>query len=128
MINDKLFGGEIPIVGIKAVNQVVFNEVKRVAEQMLKHVPDEIKFGIIASNIKIAIIADAHHQRLTQLPEYNDLDKSWDVHEGVGATFHTKTQSIGEINITCRDAVPKREESVFIHEFAHVIYDIGLGY
>jgi len=142
-ISGQSFHGTIPIVGSMLVNQQSFQLTKIIAENMLKNVPDPIKFGLIASYIKIVIVADKEKQRITELPEYFEAVKTTDLNsmegknfinslnnkdQAEGATFYSHTTAISEENIMCDSLSDHPNESLFVHEFSHTIFTIGIGY
>jgi len=75
----------------------------------------EVRLGIIGRD-----------QVVTDMPEFNDLSKSfpetdWDGPRGIGASIAIPFMAVGEENVLCDVNQPQLGEDILLHEFAHVL-------
>lgn len=127
-VSGKKFEGVIPIVGVSLIDKRVFDQIEYTLKNVLRTVPSSITFGVLASYVKIAIIADDHWQKLTDLPDFKMLPERFQEAGGVGPTYTIPTQAIAETNAGCLVPNPRNPENVLIHEIAHTLSVTGLGY
>lgn len=82
----------------------------------------EIAANLAAEGCRFVIIPDG--VGITRLPEYSNLDKSWDQYRGLGGLY----ASAGEENLMNYPSDPYRgEESIALHEWMHSVHFEGIG-
>ncbi len=90
----------------------------QIAEQMLEH---ELIIGVVAED-----------EGITELPEYaflrDDPVTDWDARSrGFGGNVQVPLMSGAEENLLCYETDPYLGESIFVHEFAHTMKDMGIA-
>ena len=124
-----LDGFGVPIVSSEKVEDKAFFVVRNLMERMLSERPDVIE-PMIEGKIRVAIMAD--EEVTTDIPEHADLyevfpETDWNTRaRGLGATLVRPATSVGEENLLGFVGDPYVGESIFIHEFAHTIHEIGI--
>jgi len=118
----------IPIIGGAAVPDTAFMQVTAIIKGMLAARPD-ILDQMARHNIKVGILGT--DDVTTDLPEYaflkDDTWTDWDARaRGLGATLAVPLTSGAEENLLCLASDPYKGESIFLHEFAHSIKDLGI--
>lgn len=81
-----------------------------------------------AGGIHVAVLAQS--EKLTDIPEYRDLDTAfpgtnWDALRGVGATADRPVASAGEENLLCLQSDPKQGESELVFTFG-ISMELGI--
>ncbi|MBX3441640.1 MAG: hypothetical protein KF774_04475 [Planctomyces sp.] len=117
----------IPIIASGDVSDVALQEAGHLVMKMLEHRPD-VAAAIAESGVRIAIMAP--NQFTTDIPEHSDLTPAayWNRRaRGLGATHVRPAVSCGEENLLCLPGDPYAAENILIHEFGHVIHQIGMG-
>jgi hypothetical protein len=116
----------IPIVASAKVSPFALQEARYLVANELD------RRGDIAEAIaeaKVRIVVMAANEYTTDVPEHADLmpREYWNLRaRGLGATPARPAISCGEENLLELKGDPYRGENILIHEFAHVIHQIGL--
>jgi hypothetical protein len=117
----------LPFVASAKVDPRALQEAVWLARRMLRSRP-EIARAMGANNVRVAIMDVG--EVTTDVPEHSDLEPKgyWDMRaRGLGATPHRPAVSAGEENLLTYPGDPYATESIFIHEFAHAIHEMGLS-
>lgn len=117
----------IPIVASSKTADAALEEARFLIGKMLEHRP-EIAEAIAKTKVRVAIMA--HDEFTTDIPEHSDLTPAayWNQRaRGLGATSERPAVSCGEENLLCLKGDPYAAENIFIHEFGHVIHEIGMA-
>lgn len=120
----------LPIVSSERVPDSALVEAKRIAEEMLKNLPDATK-AMIKNRVRIAIMAK--DEQTLDIPEHSDLQRAfpqtdWNKRaRGLGATKERPAISAAEENLLKYPEDRYRGECIFIHEFSHAIADMGVA-
>jgi hypothetical protein len=111
----------IPVLGSDAPDPRSLQLACQLVQEMISERAD-VRDALIASKVTFAIVATA--ERTTEIPEYRDLPREYDVRaRGLGG----HTGLCAEESILCdRDNDPWRGESICVHEYAHTIAIYGL--
>ena len=123
--------GGIPVVSSNLVPDRALEWVRYQAMIMSGLRPD-VTQAMIDRQTRIAIMADS--EVTTDIPEHSDLyvafpGTDWDTRaRGLGATVIRPASSAAEENVLCYSADVYRDESIFIHEFAHTMDVMGLQF
>ena len=122
-----LDGGGIPLVASRFVNDEAMVQAAYIMERMTSRTPQAIA-KIIDKHVRIGIVG--RHENITDMPECRDWNTrwpgtNWDTRgRGYGATDDFPIMTCGEENIIkiteYKEMYP--EESIMVHEFAHVVY------
>lgn len=115
-----------PIVSSEKVSDRAFHEAAYLIGKMLGERQD-ILDAIIEQKIRLAIMAPSEYT--TDIPEHSDLKPAayWNKRaRGLGATLERPAVSVGEENLLGYKGDPYAVESIFVHEFAHVIHQFGI--
>ena len=118
--------GGFPIVSSTKVADAALLEAAYLIDRMLEG-RDDIRDAIIASRTRLAVMAPT--ELTTDIPEHSDLTPKeyWDRRaRGLGATDIRPAVSCGEENLLCCTGDPYSTENILVHEFAHVIHQMGL--
>lgn len=116
----------LPIIGSASVSDKAFYKAREIILMMLKKSP-AIKAKMIENNARIAIIGK--DQELTDLPEYNNMDKSINQRaRGLGGWIDLPLTSCAEENVLGLSTDRYAGEDILIHEFAHAIHMLGLSF
>lgn len=120
----------LPIVSSENVPDAALIEAHRMAREMLRRIP-EVRKRLIRNQIRIAIMAE--REQTLDIPEHADLQRAFPQTDwnrrarGLGATRERPAISAAEENLLGYYNDRYRGESIFIHEFAHTIFDLGLS-
>ena len=120
--------GGLPIVSSSKVADCALLEAAWLINQMLDG-RNEIRRAIIRSDVKVRVAIMATTEFTTDLPEHSDLKPKpfWDKRaRGLGATAERPAVSCGEENLLCYPGDPYVTENILIHEFGHVIHEVGM--
>jgi len=116
----------IPILSSDAVSEAARHEAAHLLTRMLDGRPD-LAAAIVKNNIRLAIMAPTEFT--TDVPEHRHLEppEFWNRRaRGLGATREAPAVSCGEENLLGLAGDPYATENILIHEFAHVIHQMGL--
>jgi hypothetical protein len=122
--------GGLPIVSSEKVPDAALVEAHRLASKMLERIP-EVREAMVRNRTRVAIMAQS--EVTTDIPEHSDLNRAfpntdWNQRaRGLGATKQRPAVSAAEENLLQYPTDRYRGESIFIHEFAHAIMDMGLA-
>lgn len=89
---------------------------------------EDLRRAIIGNRVRVVV--QGVSEMTTAVPEYAELKpaKYWDRRaRGLGATKSIPVQSAGEENLLNYPGDPYSTESIFVHEFAHVIHQMGMN-
>ena len=118
--------GGFPVIASARVRDAALLEAGWIVEQMLTNRSDILE-AITTNGVRLAVMA--HDEFTTDIPEHSDLTPAnyWDRRaRGLGATKVRPAVSCGEENLLCFPGDPYSTENILIHEFAHVIHEIGM--
>ncbi len=116
-----------PIVASSTVSDYALKEAAFLIEKMIGHRPDIVE-ALVKNKVRLAIMAP--DEMTTMIPEHSDLGprEYWDKRaRGLGATKLRPAVSVGEENLLGYRGDPYATESIFIHEFAHAIHQMGVN-
>lgn len=116
-----------PIVASDKVSDYALKEAAFLIDRMIGHRQDVID-AMIENKVRLAIMAP--DEFTTMIPEHSTLEPSayWDKRaRGLGATEERPAVSVGEENLLGYRGDPYGAESIFVHEFAHAIHQMGLN-
>ena len=119
----------LPIVSSEKVPDVALEVARMLVLRMLSKRPD-IQKAMVKNNTRVAVMAKS--EVTTDIPEHSDLYQvfpgtDWNGRcRGVGATVERPVSSCAEENLLGYRDDPYKGESIFIHEFAHTIYNMGI--
>lgn len=116
----------VSIVSSDKVHDAALLEAAYLTRLMLEHRRDLTK-AMERSHSRIAVMA--HNEWTTDLPEFADMTPKdyWDRRaRGMGGMPHRRVTTVGEENLLQFEGDPYWTESIFIHEFAHGIHNVGL--
>jgi hypothetical protein len=116
----------LPVLASAEVPDQALEMAAGVAYSMLSRLP-RVRDELVRRMVKIGIIGKNQKQRT--LPEYRGLDPSYDERaRGLGATDAIPMTSGAEENLLCLAEDRYRGESIFLHEFAHTMAEMGLAH
>lgn len=116
----------LSLLASEQVSGYALLEARWVVKNMLRN-RDDILAAIAQTNTRLAVMAV--NEFTTDIPEHSDLTPKdyWDRRaRGLGATAQRPAMSAGEENILQLTGDPYENESILVHEFAHVIHQQGL--
>lgn len=122
---------DIPIFSSASTSNKALIEEERLMRKMLELRPALFQY-LRDTALRSVVIGKTEFT--TQIPEYSMLpiwypETNWDVRtRGLGATMWIPVVSASEENLLCLPGDPYTGESVFIHEFAHSVMNMGLTY
>jgi hypothetical protein len=122
-----LDAGGIPILASAKVSDFALAEAAWIINRMLEG-RDDLRAAIVKGRVRLAVMAP--DEFTTDVPEHSDLSPAryWNKRaRGLGATPIRPAVSCGEENLLGYRGDPYAAENVLIHEFAHVIHEIGLS-
>jgi len=117
----------MPVLSSDKVSDYALLEAAHLIDIMLEG-RDDIRKAIIESGTRFAIMAP--DELTTDIPEHSDLKPKifWDRRaRGLGATRIRPAVSCGEENLLCYPGDPYHSENILVHEFAHVIHQMGMN-
>jgi len=123
----------IPIISSEQVPDEAFFAVQKMTDEMLS-MRSDVRAKMIENKIRIGIIAKSEVP--TDMPEYRNLndsfpDTDWDTRgRGYGANVDNPLSTCAEENVLCygKGNDSYYPEDIFIHEFAHSIYALGISF
>ncbi len=116
-----------PVLGSEKVQEAAMLEAARIVNKMLEG-RDDVRAAIIKNKIRLAVMAKS--ELTTDVPEHSDLTPKayWDARaRGLGATHARPAVSCDEANLLHLDGDRYPNENILVHEFAHVIHEMGLN-
>lgn len=116
----------LPILGSKRVAPRALQEAAYLIDRLLAG-RDDLRQAIVAAKIRVVVMAP--DEFTLDVPEHSDLRPAeyWNRRaRGLGATRQRPAVSCGSENLLELPGDPYRGENILIHEFAHVIHEIGL--
>lgn len=116
-----------PILASGKVSDRALREAAWVIDHMIGHRP-EVLDAITGAGVRLAVMAP--DEWTTDIPEHSDLEPRayWDKRaRGLGATAERPAVSVGEENLLGLHGDPYATESILVHEFAHVIHQMGMN-
>lgn len=120
-----LSAGGLPIVSSARVSDYALREAGYLVDAMLRRRPD-VRRALIAARLRVVVMA--YDEFTTNVPEHAHLPSAyWDKRaRGLGPGKGGTVVSVGEENLLGYRGDPYPTESIFVHEFAHAIYERGL--
>jgi len=123
----------IPIIGSEKVPDEAFVAVKKMMNEMLS-MREDVRQKLIENKLRVGIMAKT--EVTTDLPECRDWntlfpETNWNTRgRGYGASVEYPISTCAEENILCygEGVDSYAPEDIFIHEFAHSIYALGITY
>lgn len=119
--------GGVPIVSSGDVSDYALLEAAYLVDSMLAG-REDLRQAIIDARVRLAIMSPT--EMTCDIPEHSDLTPRgyWDKRaRGLGATDVRPAVSCGEENLLCYEGDPYIGENILVHEFAHVIHQMGLN-
>jgi hypothetical protein len=119
--------GGIPVLASERVSDFALEEAAYVIDRMLGG-RDDVRAAIVKNRVRLAVMAP--DEFTTSIPEHSDLTpaKYWDKRaRGLGASPIRPAVSCGEETLVSYRGDPYAAESILVHEFAHVIHQMGLN-
>jgi hypothetical protein len=116
----------LPVLASDKVSDFAMKEAAYIVERMLDGRADVLK-AIVKNKVRFAIMATTEFT--LDVPEHSDLIPAayWNKRaRGLGATRHRPAVSCGEENLLGYRGDPYATESISVHEFAHVVHEMGL--
>lgn len=116
----------LPILGSKRVAPRALQEAAYLIDRLLAG-RDDLRRAIVAAKVRVVVMAP--DEFTLDVPEHSDLRPAeyWNRRaRGLGATKQRPAVSCGSENLLEMSGDPYRGENILIHEFAHVIHEIGL--
>jgi len=117
----------LPILSSEKVSDEALREAAYLINQMLAD-RDDVRHALIEGKVRCAVMAPT--EMTTDVPEHADLRPKdyWDRRaRGLGATRWRPAVSCGEENLLNLKGDRYPQENILIHEFAHVIHEMGLN-
>lgn len=117
----------LPILASDKVSDYAFLEAAYLIDQMLAG-RNDVRQAIVKNKVRLAIMAPSEFTM--DVPEHSDLKPSvyWNRRaRGLGATKARPAVSCGEENLLQYPGDHYAKENILIHEFAHVIHQMGLA-
>ncbi|HVS36825.1 MAG TPA: DPP IV N-terminal domain-containing protein [Gemmataceae bacterium] len=117
----------LPVLSSDKVSDAALIEAVDIVNHMLDG-RDDIRKAIIKNKVRLAVMAP--DQQTTDIPEHSDLTPKdyWDRRaRGLGATLERPAVSCGEENLLNLRGDRYNKENILVHEFAHVIHEMGLN-
>lgn len=121
--------GGIPIVASDKVSDFAMLEAADIIQHMLEG-RDDVRRALVNSDAKLRVAIMAPTEFTTDIPEHSSLrpKQFWDKRaRGLGATRQRPAVSCGEENLLCYPGDPYVSENILVHEFGHVIHELGLN-
>jgi hypothetical protein len=117
----------LPILSSDKVSDYALLEAAYLVDTMLAG-RDDIRKAIVDSGTRLAVMSQ--DELTTDIPEHSDLKPKifWDRRaRGLGASRKRPAVSCGEENLLNFPGDPYHEENILVHEFAHVIHQMGMN-
>jgi hypothetical protein len=122
-----LLADGLPILSSAKVSDFALHEAGYLVDRMLEG-RNDVRQAIVAAKIRLVVMAP--DEFTTDVPEHSDLKPAryWNRRaRGLGATKIRPAVSCGEENLLEFEGDPYRTENILIHEFGHVIHEIGMA-
>lgn len=119
----------VPVISSDAPADSALRVVCRLAVRMMQK-RDDVRLAAIERSLRIGVMGE--DQVTTDMPEHADLNEvfpptNWDERaRGLGATLDRPLSSCAEENVSCLAGDPYRGENIFVHEFSHSLYGLGV--
>lgn len=116
-----------PVLGSEKVQDAAMLEAARIVNKMLTD-REDVRVAIINNKVRLAVMART--ELTTDVPEHSDLTPKayWDARaRGLGATVERPAVSCDEANLLHLPGDRYANENILIHEFAHVVHEMGLN-
>ena len=117
---------DIPIISSEHVSDAALLQAADIVAHMLVVMPG-VRKKLVTANVRVAIIGE--HEKTTDIPEYRPLkgNAGADDARGFGATTAIPVASGAEENLLCYPGDPYVRENILVHEFGHVIHEMGMN-
>lgn len=119
--------GGLPILSSAKVSDDALRRAGFLIDRMLTGRSD-LRRAIVQAGVRFAVMAPT--EKTTDVPEHSDLTPKeyWDGRaRGLGATTARPAVSCGEENLLNLPGDRYDSENILVHEFAHVIHQMGLS-
>lgn len=116
-----------PVLGSEKVKDAAMLEAARIVNKMLDG-RDDIRAAIVKNKVRLAVMAVT--EQTTDIPEHSDLTPKdyWNKRaRGLGATRARPAVSCDEANLLHLSGDRYPNENILVHEFGHVIHEMGLN-
>lgn len=117
----------LPVLSSARVSDRALQEAAAIIHSMLKNRQDLLQ-AIIQHKVRCVVMAP--EEMTTDVPEHSDLKPKeyWNRRaRGLGATRSRPAVSCGEENLLHLPGDRYPRENILVHEFAHVIHELGLN-
>lgn len=119
--------GGVPVLSSEKVSDDALRRAAYLIDQMLEG-RNDIRQAIARNRVRFAVMAP--DELTTEIPEHSDLTPKayWDQRaRGLGATHARPAVSCGEENLLNLPGDRYDAENILVHEFGHVIHEMGLN-
>ncbi len=119
--------GGLPIISSEKPSDFALLEAAWIVDKMLVG-RDDIRAAIVKNKVRLAVMA--FNEFTNDIPEHSDLTPAayWNRRaRGLGATRARPAVSTGEENLLCYPGDPYFRENILVHEFGHVVEEMGMN-
>jgi hypothetical protein len=116
-----------PILASDKASDMALLEAAYIVDHMLAG-RNDVRKAIVEQRIRLGVMAPT--EMTLDIPEHSDLKPAgyWNKRaRGLGATLVRPAVSCGEENLLACPGDPYKGENILVHEFAHVIHEIGMA-
>ena len=117
----------VPIVSSGKPSDFALLEAAWILTQMLAG-RDDVLAAIVQNKVRLVVMSS--NEFTTEVPEHSDMKPAayWNRRaRGLGATQERPAVSCGEENLLCYPGDPYAAENILVHEFGHVIHEMGMN-
>lgn len=116
----------VTIVSSHNSSDAALKESARIVERMLEK-NEDLKKALCAAKVRVAVIAST--ESTTDIPEHSKLEPKdyWNERTRGLASIEDALSSVGEENVLNAEKDRYVDESILIHEFAHIIHEVGFA-
>lgn len=119
----------IHIISSRRVPDSAITQACNIIMYMTDALPSEIHNELTKRNTRVAVMA--RFEGTTNIPEHaylkNDTAINWDVRaRGLGGDVELPLTTCAEENLLCYQSDKYHAEDILIHEFAHVVHQVGI--
>lgn len=119
--------GGVPVVSSDKPSDFALLEAAWILNRMLAG-RDDVRAAIVKNKVRLVVMGFGEFT--TDVPEHSDMKPAayWNRRaRGLGASQERPAVSCGEENLLCYPGDPYAPENILVHEFGHVIHDMGMN-